>query len=151
MVEVEVGVHARGWLMRMLMWLLVVRLVVRHGGAPMRRRRRKGRRRLVFADCTRRCPWVVPVVERRRSAGRRVGARMRRWRGALLGARRGRGQDTGEGTRGRGRGKGSYGGEDATEDEAEAVDVGVVVLVVLHGGGVGGLGGVVRLEGVGSW
>jgi len=46
--------------------------------------------------------------------------------------------------------RGALGGEDATEDEAEAVDVGVVVLVVvlvvLHGGGVGGLGGVVRHE-----
>jgi hypothetical protein len=75
MVVVEVGVHARGWLMCVLKWLLVVRLVVGHGGAPVRRRRRKGRR-LVFAGCTRHCPWVVPVVVRGRRARGRVGARM---------------------------------------------------------------------------
>jgi hypothetical protein len=37
-VMVEVGVHARRWLMRMLIRLLEVRLVVRHDGARVGRR-----------------------------------------------------------------------------------------------------------------
>jgi len=37
-VMVEVGVHARRWLMRMLIRLLEVRLVMRHDGTRVRRR-----------------------------------------------------------------------------------------------------------------
>jgi hypothetical protein len=47
----------------------------------------------------------------------------------------------------RGKGKKSYRGEDATEDEAETVDVSFVVRVMLHGGWRGRVGGVVRLRG----
>jgi len=55
--------------------------------------------------------------------------RVRGWRGPLLCARRGKhGQYVG-GKREEG---GSYRSEDATEDEAQAVDVSVLVRVVFH-------------------
>ena len=56
----------------------------------------------VGADGARHWPLVVPVVERGRRAGRRVGARVRGRRGPLLGGRREKkGQGEGACMRGR--------------------------------------------------